>query len=335
MKRFSTLSLLLVLWLTVMPGLLRAQMDVLVSVTGGVTDPTVRLRIENSTAQLLSAFNKTIMENKRIKATCKECALPEELSTKIIDMWKTSAIMCPVSEIRERVIQTSGGGYQMRNIPVSLLAATESQDEDDQDLVLSFRSDGTLSNISIALDKHNYNQVILSDISVEDLTRRQIILDFVENFRTAYNRKDIAYLKQVYSDDALIITGTYLKKKNTDNSALIRNIGANDYKMMIQTKEEYINKLQNSVFKKNAYINLKFEEVTVKRHPKYEHIYGVTLKQHWNSSTYSDVGWLFLMINFENEDNPSIEVRTWQPEKFTDGRIVPREEIYSLDNFNI
>lgn len=330
MKRLCTLIFLFgsLMW---MPCALRAQMDVAVTVTDGVSDPAVRTRMEQQASQVLSAFNSCIMEGKRIKAKCKECGLPEGLSNNIIDMWKSSAIMCPVSEIRERAIKTTGGGFQLRNIPVSMLAATDGSD--DQDLVLSFSADGTLSNIAVALEKHNYNEVILSDISVEDLTRRQIILDFVENFRTAYNRKDLPYLNQVYSDDALIISGTYLKKKNTDNSQLLGNLGQQNLLLQVQSKKEYIDKLKR-IFGRNEYINLKFEELTVRRHPKYDYIYGVTLKQHWNSSTYSDVGWLFLMINFKDENNPSIEVRTWQPDKF-DGRNITRDEVFSLDNFNI
>ena len=43
------------------------------------------------------------------------------------------------------------------------------------------------------------------------LRYRQMILDYVEQFRTAYNTKDIAFLEQIFSDDALIITGKVVK----------------------------------------------------------------------------------------------------------------------------
>ena len=76
--------------------------------------------------------------------------------------------------------------------------------------------------------------------------------------------------------------------------------------------------------------------MSVKRHPARPRIYGVTMKQYWNSSTYSDVGYLFLMINFENELQPTIEVRTWQPDKYADsGETIKREEIFKLEDFNI
>jgi|GEM_PF-3522933 hypothetical protein len=39
------------------------------------------------------------------------------------------------------------------------------------------------------------------------------ILDFLEQFRMAYNTKNNEFLEKVYSDDALILVGTVLKKK--------------------------------------------------------------------------------------------------------------------------
>ena len=46
------------------------------------------------------------------------------------------------------------------------------------------------------------------------------------------------------------------------------------------------------------------------------------------------MGYLFLMINFEDEMNPTIQVRTWQPDKYN-GKPLPREEVFSLDMFSI
>ena len=49
---------------------------------------------------------------------------------------------------------------------------------------------------------------------------------------------------------------------------------------------------------------------------------------------YSDVGFIFLMIDFQDENHPLIQVRTWQPEKLN-GRVLSRDEVFSLGNFDI
>ena len=56
------------------------------------------------------------------------------------------------------------------------------------------------------------------------------------------------------------------------------------------------------------------------------------MMQSWNTKRYSDEGYLFLMIDFSNEDNPLIHVRTWQPNKIG-GKSLGEEEKFKLENF--
>ena len=328
MKRFYLFFLI-----TLLLGLSQtnawAQFEVKVTIDGA-PNSLAKERSEREASQLLTAFSNDITGAMRLKKSLKESTILPETQKEVLKLWSSSAMLCSVSEIREQAIQQVNGGYQIRNIPISMLAA----DDDDQDLVLQFDKEGALINVSVAIETHNYNQVILKGHSVDDMTQRQIILDFVENFRTAYNRKDIDYLDMVYSNDALIITGREIKKKDKDyGNAMLSSLGAQKFEYQVQSKAEYMEKLKR-IFKKNKYINIKFEEVTVARHPKRNKIYGVTLKQYWNTSTYSDVGYLFLMINFENGLNPTIEVRTWQPNEFQ-GREIARNEVFSFKNFDL
>jgi len=55
----------------------------------------------------------------------------------------------------------------------------------------------------------------------------------------------------------------------------------------------------------------------------------VNVRQRWTSSNYNDHGYLFLMVDFRNKEQPLIRVRSWQPELFEDGSKV------NLGNFDI
>lgn len=320
---------------------LHAQ-QVEVSIVEGTVSAQVKESIEASSSSLLSAFNESVLQDgKKLKDKLKtfineKDANGKELIKSIMTLWDSSPITCSVSEVETRVIELMGGrGYQVRDIPVLVLDAD--LNSQFQSMVFTFSPTGELTDVNMAIEKHNYSDVILENIPEEDLARRQVILDFVEVFRTAYNRKDIEYLNKVYSNDALIITGKVLKKKDPkkDQNNMMSTLGNVAVEYQIQNKEQYIEKLKKT-FKRNSYINIKFEDVSVIKHPKRDKIYGVTLKQYWNSSTYSDVGWLFLMINFEDSLNPSIEVRTWQPNMYDDGSHErTRDEVFNLDNFNI
>ena len=144
--------------------------------------------------------------------------------------------------------------------------------------------------------------------------------------------KDLDYIESVFSDNALIITGKVIREKPKSDYAM-RSLSTEKIVYQKRTKKEYIQNLKK-VFAGNKYINVVFDEVEVIQHPKLTDIYGVTLKQEWNTTRYRDVGFVFLMIDFQDENNPLIQVRTWQPEK-VDGKVLNRDEVFSLGDFAI
>lgn len=315
----------LLFWL---PMIVFAQLEeTSLVITDGLSNQGLKHRIENNISQFLVACNEAVMTGKKPKF---EEGLTDEAQDAFKAMWKTSPMACPVSKIEEICLETSNGGYQVRNIPVTMMAAED--DMKDQELVFNLTSAGLIDDVFIAIDEHKYKEIMDEHESVKDLFRRQIIIDFVENYRTSYNRKDLGYIESVFSDNALIITGKVVKEKPKSDQAL-RSLSHEKIVYQKRSKKQYIENLKK-VFSGNKYINVVFDEVEVIQHPKYNDVYGVTLKQEWNSSRYSDVGFIFLMIDFQDENNPLIQVRTWQPEKLN-GQVLAREEVFSLGDFDI
>jgi hypothetical protein len=296
-----------------------------------VTDiePSIAKKMEAGASALLTELNHAFFDN-RTPSLKKVAGLSKNGQNSILSMWEMTPFRCIETEIIERGYKTASG-WQVRNIPLFLKDMPE--DEAYRSIAINFDKSGAIEDIYFALDIHDYNAVMESEGNeVSDLRRRQSILNFVENFRTAYNRKDIDLLAKVYSDDALIITGKVIKQtKSVEN--VLGNYGFSQDKIeyQVQTKKEYINKLRN-IFKNNARINVLFENIEVVRHPKFDDIYGVRLKQGWNTSNYSDVGFLFLMIDFKDGENMTIHVRTWQPEKVNE-RQLQEDEIFKLGDF--
>lgn len=308
-----------------------SQLDVVkVTIEDGISDVNLKQKIELNATHLMSTFNSTIISGKsRLKL--EDASFTSDGKECVKALWESSAMMCPVSSITEKCLSLGdGNGYQLRNLPITMLAADD--DSQEQELVVNFTSTGEIDNVLVALEQHRYVDIISANISVKDLVRRQTIIEFVENFRTSYNRKDIDYINNVFSNNALIITGKVVKVKETSDQ-MMQALGTERVQYQTSTKEEYIKNLKRC-FSRNSYINLKFEELEVVRHPIHEHIYGVTLKQYWNSATYSDVGYLFLMIDFTDPNLPCIQVRTWQPDKYN-GKKIDRDEIFELSDFNI
>ena len=246
-------------------------------------------------------------------------------------LWKVSGMSCAVKEITTRTLNTKTG-FQVRGIPVDIMEADAA--EARQELTIDLDFSGKISGVAISVGMDRYYELMAANKDDLDYSRRQIIVDFVENYRTAYNRRDLSYIAQVYSDNALIIDGHYVKSATNGMKFESATKMDNQVVYFRYTKDEYLRKLKEE-FSTNEYINVKFDDLEISRHPKYDDIYGVTLKQYWHTSKNNDVGYLFLMIDFHDTDNPEIQVRTWQPYKYANGRTTSRDEVFHLGSFKI
>ena len=321
-------------WVLLMVGAfspLHAQYKTDVILTG-LPEGELKTRVEKTLSALLTDCNVAQSEgrNLRLETPDLQGKITARAAESLNALWANTPFRCAETEVIERCLQTPTG-YQVRNIPLQMVPRDTAAYQDDlyQEAVVNFDSKGNITEFYFAIGVHLYSKVIKSNISVTDLRRRQVILDFVENFRTAYNRKDLPFLKQVFSDDALIITGKEVKAVKGDSRQI--TLGKSfEYKR--QTKAEYMRALAG-VFGKNKSIKVIFDDIKVVKHPVKNYYYGVTLKQGWRSDNYSDVGYVFLLLDFKDEANPMIHVRTWQPEKYNDGTEVPESKIFSLSDF--
>jgi hypothetical protein len=288
-----------------------------------VNNDLLKNKMENNASEFLTAINLAFF--KKSKPVINSKLIVSDASASLLSMWEMSPFRCYEADVIERAIKRPQGGYEVRNIPVFMQEAAE--DEQYQEIVIIFTDAGLIDNIYISLETNRYNQLVSQGTDETEFRRRQIILDFVENFKTAYNRKDINYLQSIFSEDALIITGKIIQVKSPDASSSFLNKSMISYQK--QTKAEYLNKLK-SIFKNNSYINIKFDDIEIKRHLKYPDMYGVNMMQGWNTTNYSDVGYLLLVIDFADNDKPLIHIRTWQPEK-VGARSLSEDEKFKLE----
>ena len=297
---------------------------------GAIENEALKTKIERNMTYLLATFRLTAESGKKTISLSRDYMTKDAIDD-VEEMWKSSAMSCPPMDLKSRCLHTTTG-YQVRGIPVDIHEAVEA--EARQELTVNFNKEGLIDGVSIAIEMNRYEQMMAQQSSDLDYTRRQIIIDFVENFRTAYNRKDIKLLNSMYSDKALIITGkVVMEKPNSDvNKMTLLN---NKVVYLSQTKQQYLQRLSN-VFNKTRYINVSFSDIDVVQHPKYDDIYGVTLRQVWHTDNYRDEGYLFLMIDFHDEYRPLVQVRTWQPYKDDAGNVVTTDdEIFHLGSFKI
>lgn len=170
------------------------------------------------------------------------------------------------------------------------------------------------------------SKILQGKLTEQDAKRRHTILNYCEHLRTAYTTKDIDFLRQVFSDKALIIVGNVVRQTSADG----RCVADARVSYAIRSKQEYIARLAK-VFSTNSKVDVRFSDFRILRHPTMDGIYGVTLRQRYSSDRYSDDGYLFLLWDFRDRSMPVIHVRTWQ----SASSVADGSEIISIQDFNL
>ena len=80
------------------------------------------------------------------------------------------------------------------------------------------------------------------------------------------------------------------------------------------TKSEYIAHMRQ-VFDKQEFVNIHFEDASVKKTSRKNERYQILIKQIYSSATYADTGYLFLLADLTDPKNPIIHVRVWYEQK--------------------
>ena len=218
----------------------------------------------------------------------------------------TSSTVHPVTIIRDTIIRESNQQPVIAEQQYETQRYNIPQENDKRNI---FKNDIT----TMAKDNPFFaeaSKVISGKLEEKDADNRRMILNYCEHLRTSYTTKDIDFLRQVFSNQALIIVGHVVR--SADNNSATGIEGNEKVTFSLKTKIEYLERLEK-VFAANKKIDVKFTDFRIMRHPTMEGIYGVSMEQEYTSDRYSDDGYLFILWDFRNESMPLIHVRTWQP----------------------
>lgn len=197
-----------------------------------------------------------------------------------------------------------------------------------EDVVLSFDNQNKICGLAFGLGKTAEDDIL--NKGVWDEKSRFAIMSFLENYKTAYALKRLDYIKSIFDDEAVIITGSVVKRAsqtvNIENQSQIKPEGNKIIKMNRQTKDQYLKNLKRC-FELNEFVNIRFANNEVIKLGSGGETYAIQIAQDYYSSSYGDFGYLMLIVDINDPAKPLIKVRTWQPEKD------PQFGLYGPGNF--
>lgn len=182
-----------------------------------------------------------------------------------------------------------------------------------EQVTFTFNKDKKIDNIAFGLGNTSEKDIMLKGAWTEQA--RMSIMNFLEDYKTAYALKDMDYIRNVFDDNAVIITGRVVRRpQNKLGDSNTQMFSDKVIKFTRQTKDQYIKNLAYC-FASNEFINIRFANNDVVKMGVGGEVYGIQIKQDYYSTNYGDTGFLFLMVDLNNPQEPIIKVRTWQPEK--------------------
>lgn len=225
---------------------------------------------------------------------------------------------CKFYEFRNNIVA--------RSIKMSFSFARGVRKSFVEDIVFTFDENMKIDCVAFGLNQDAFKDVIGNTFWNEET--RMSIVEFLENYKTAYSLKRLDYLRSIFDDDAVIIVGHVAKKlAPTIRDGQTLSYGEN--KVVTRTrysKAEYMKSLARC-FSSNEFVNIRFAQNEVRKFGKGGELYGIQIKQDYYSTNYGDSGYLFLMVDLNNPDLPIIKVRTWQENS------VPTNELISTYDF--
>lgn len=206
-----------------------------------------------------------------------------------------------------------------RGIPVSVKMGGHHSNE-----TIVFRFDvesGLIASVAYALTERAENDIFRE--SQWSLDSRYSLLTFMEDYQTAFALRRLDYIESIFSDDAVIITGSFNDNKPSKRFYDLESLNLDNRTVRYSKmdKDTYMRHLKgyfdprSKDFRK--YIQLVFEDAVISKAStagfvEDREIMWIEIKQQYNSDKYNDKGFLALQIDLKPTGS-QIHVRTWTP----------------------
>ncbi|MBN2857991.1 MAG: hypothetical protein JXN63_06295 [Candidatus Delongbacteria bacterium] len=207
----------------------------------------------------------------------------------------------------------------VRSVPMSF-TFPRSDAKFTENVVFTFDTDDKIDALTFSLSEIAVRDIMNRPDSFGTTEEKIQLVQFMELYKTAYCLKQADYIESIFADNALIIVGRVLKPGEQIDGMYDELAKGKRVKYDKMGKKEYMHRLRGA-FNSNEFININFEDNTVEKKNR-QKVYALEIKQYYNSTNYSDEGYLFLLMDLRNIKEPKIYVRAWQPDSMrTEDRI--------------
>lgn len=271
--------------------------------------------IQKNTLTFLDA-----LDNKNADAIKKQYASDPFLAEKLSNLVKYNRPVA-IDQNNKADVNKTMTGWEVRKLRV-LTTYTSLNRQATEYLILDFDANGNLYDVNFGTVEQLYEQFAEQGAYGNDWGNRQVIVKFVEKYRSAFLTRNMPMLDSMFADEAVIIVGREMKKgKKADDYQFAKlNESQPDVQYTEYTKKQYLANVKK-MFQGQRDLYLGYSTFKINKKNNMPGTYGISMKQHYAATTYADEGHLFLLVDFLQEQ-PQIYVRSWQPKEWSEDAII-------------
>jgi hypothetical protein len=282
------------LWPIVILALIYSLPVELLARQGEITKVTITDGVDRFTAADLEAEVDTLLHAIRAWNTTGENQFPDEPGSEQLQQLVERQHL----EVYYRHVQTVAvESFDGHTVPNIVLKANQERGPEPMALALTFALDGTFLRVSADEREFSAQRILAARLPVtpEKVSR---VETYVAQYQQAYQQQRMDQLAGLMVEDAKIVTGRQKDQRNA-------------FDFYSYTKDEYVEYAEEKIFTEGNDIAIHFDSLQVYRDPLNEQQVGIYLWQHYQSSTYSDQGYLFILVDL-SERQPQMSYRVWR-----------------------
>jgi hypothetical protein len=182
---------------------------------------------------------------------------------------------------------------------------TGTYQHEQRELILTFNAGGEFVDIRFTPGNNHIYRILNQALKAES-EERELIEGDLQAYAEHISRKEMEEIDRFLDEHVLVLTGQVREDDRL--------------RFLSLTKQQYMSHLQEVVFDPNPEVEVLFDQIEVFRDANNPGVYAATVKQTWNTSSYSDEGWLGVVMSTRGRSQAVITSRVWQPEPFEVGR---------------
>ena len=214
-----------------------------------------------------------------------------------------------LDSIETVIIKNPDNSY---SVPHLFFRPIENENGDWDEFEFTFSGYAELIDVKKTNKKRSPERILINKTEASEADKINI-MNLLNRYEQAFSVMDLNMLSDLFEDDAVIIAGL---ANESDKKTEYKRYPVDFYLKKLKL-------LKKTIFKTVA---ISFSEEKVLLNPDSDKHFGFFAKQKFKSETYSDDGYVFFVVSFENDEQGKIVSRNWLEEPIKLEKVIEKIE---------